>query len=713
VRTVPDRSKRSSKNPYVACNLLIAVAAVLIAVVSVAALKQHQLDYIFESPWTGFDTILPHTAWAAFKVWTFWSVAAAILGGIALRVEPRLGLLDATIAGFTGVWIFAYLGGNALGPIGLFRSSTIWALLAVGCVWLWRAPPRIERRRISSGHKLVLLTGVLTMPGLLLVQLGSPVPPYMDIFATPAAAQRIVTFGRYLPFDNDPYGYWNPSSQLPGLELFYALLALGSRSLAVLADTAAIVPMAGLLILTTYRLGKTIAGDTVGGMATLFLCATILFRVLPYMHGRSVSFVLVGAGLAFILDERRNTARLTLGALALATAVASHAIIGTLGMAVASFAVMTGGGVNALAGVGLMAGASLVALPTIHVGLQIPVYYPLLPLEQVLGVALIAVAARRLNASAVTDRLRWLRWGFTVLAVAALLWHPYPLLLGNHPLRFPLLVYGGGLGLGLMLLMDRRPSRALLGPVTFALLLGMAVEYVSNRWHVMLTDPGVRVAMYNWFHKVGDWYPYILVFPTAYLAAWLSRTVSRRAAMLVVLAFLFFPWRDRLDPSLGPAGQTADPNYHQHSISEAWAYQMETGKRGHWGNTRDRRWAQSPAELELAEVLRGEVAAGRITPATHVVHLSAFVSLYQDVLLFSVYTGINDDPYLTNHVFNPSDAGSRLRPIEEVHARLAERPPYVVIHNEPSVQLAPEALHGYEEIFNRDGVRLLREASVR
>jgi hypothetical protein len=107
-----------------------------------------------------------------------------------------------------------------------------------------------------------------------------------------------------------------------------------------------------------------------------------------------------------------------------------------------------------------------------------------------------------------------------------------------------------------------------------------------------------------------------------------------------------------------------------------------------------------------------EVEAGRITPATHVVHLSAFITLYQDVLLFSVYTGINDDPYLTNHAFNSSDAGSRLRPIEEVHARLAERPPYVVIHNDLPVGLAPDALRGYEEIFNQDGIRLLREAGV-
>jgi hypothetical protein len=530
----------------------------------------------------------------------------------------------------------------------------------------------------------------------------------MDILATPAAAQRIATFGRYLPFDNDPYGYWNPSSQLPGLELFYGMLAVGGRSLGVLADTAAMTPMAFLLILTTYRLGKAIAGDVAGGMATLFICATVLFQTLPYMHGRFVTFVLVGAGLAFVLDERRNRTRLILGALALGTAVANHAIIGALGMAVASFALLGGGVVSSLAGIGLMAGASLVALPTIHVGLRIPVPYPVMPVEQMLGVLLIVFAARGVRPRT-SRRLRWLGWGLALFVVYGLLWHPEPFLGNNHAIRFPLLVYAGGLGLALMVLTDRGSSPPLLGAVTFALLLGMGIEYASNRWHAIFTDPGTQVAMHDWFYKVDYWLPYMLMFPAAYLATCLARVTSIRVATFVVLLSLFVPWRNYIDPHATPM---MDPNYHQQAIPETWCFKVETGMRGHWGNTRDRRWAQSPAELELSRVLMREVEAGRITPATHVVHLSAFISLYQDVLLFSVYTGINDDPYLTNHAFNASDAGSRLRPIEEFHARLAERPPYVVIHNDLPVGLAPDALRGYEEIFNRDGIRLLREAGV-
>jgi len=115
----------------------------------------------------------------------------------------------------------------------------------------------------------------------------------------------------------------------------------------------------------------------------------------------------------------------------------------------------------------------------------------------------------------------------------------------------------------------------------------------------------------------------------------------------------------------------------------------------------------------MIEVLRAEIAAGRITRDTHVVQLSPRIVLYKDNLLFSVYTGINADTYLApDHVFDRSIAGSRLRPMAEVHDRLAQRPPYVAIHQAP-VELAPDALQGYVELFNRDGVRLLRNDASR
>src|SRR3982751_1148950 len=100
-----------------------AATVVLIAGVGVAMLIPEQRAFLRPWPWDGLPAVLPYTAWTALKVWLFWAAGALVLGGLARRVEPELDGVDAAIAGFIGVWIFAYVGGNLLGPIGLFRTA--------------------------------------------------------------------------------------------------------------------------------------------------------------------------------------------------------------------------------------------------------------------------------------------------------------------------------------------------------------------------------------------------------------------------------------------------------------------------------------------------------------------------------------------------------------------------------------------------------------
>ena len=700
------------------------VAIVLvIAWVAFASLKAPQLEYLGR-PFNNYLAVLPVTAWAALKVWAFWGATATVTAGLLLRRAPRLGVLDATLAGGVAPFVFAWLGGHLLGPIGLYRPWTIWLLLAIAAWSLWRRPPVVPRVALTPGLTLALATFVLIGPVMLIEQLGSPVPTFMDVLATPAGAQRIMTFGVYYPFDNDPYGYFGPSSQLPGLELFYALLGLGSHTtLALLADTAAIVPMAAMLILATFRLGRLIGGDVAGGMATLFLLATVLFRTLPYMHGRTVSFVLLGTGLAFVLDERRNATRLCLGGIILGTTIGTHAVMGALGMLVVASTVLLwllgGEFVATVAGVVLLAGASLVAAPEVAIGLRMPLPYPVLPVLQALGIVLVWRAACVLERRVARDRARWLCWALALFVIYALLWHPPWVMINNHHIRFPLAVYAGGVGVALMLAADAAAAlrrrggdaewRVRLGPVVVAMVIGMGIEHASRRWAGISSHPEVRVAITDWFWKVDYWYPWILAFPAGCLAAWVYRRVSPRLAVFAVLALLFIPWRDHIDPGAAP-DSLADPNYTQHTVVEAWVYALLTAKGGYWGSTGDTRWAQTPAELAMIDVLRAEIAAGRITAATRVVQIEPeYVLLYKDYLMYSVYTGIHGDPYVDVGGLE-YDRSSRLQPIEKVYVRLAERPSYVAIRGAPA--LPPGALDGYVTLFDRDGVRLLRAASL-
>ena len=69
----------------------IAVAGVfLVYAVSAWHLRAPFSDYAWHTPFHGLAGILPVTAWAAFKVWTFWGLATALAGLIILQIDAEL-----------------------------------------------------------------------------------------------------------------------------------------------------------------------------------------------------------------------------------------------------------------------------------------------------------------------------------------------------------------------------------------------------------------------------------------------------------------------------------------------------------------------------------------------------------------------------------------------------------------------------------------------
>jgi hypothetical protein len=577
--------------------------------------------------------------------------------------------------------------------------------------------PPLPRRPLRPGQQLALLAFALIAPTLVLLQLGSPIPPHFDTMAPPASAQRIVTFGVYLPFDNDPFGYWDAASQCPGVEVFYAFLTLGSGvPLALLAETGAMVPMMALLVLATYRLGRAVGGDVAGGMAALLLFATVLMRSMPYGHGRFVAFAMTSAGLALFLDGRGQPLRLVLAALMMGTAVASHAIIGGLGMTVAAgtllFWLLSGHVAAAFAGAGLLLAAVLVAFPAIPIAVRWALPYPVLPAAQLAGIGVAVLAARWMPARVSEDGpwARPLLWALAVLVLVTMARHPNSLgVLHDFWFRgrYPVLYFGGALGMACM--MGSAHRRWMLAPSVVGVGIGMIAEYVGGRLWTTLEDPNLGVAVEGFVRKADFWYPYVLVLPAACFAAWLWHVLAPRPVVVALLVLLFFPWT-----------QYQDPNYFEHAIPEGWAYQLQLAKGGYWGSTGHRRWSQTEAEFAIIDILRAEVAAGRITTATHVVHVTPYIYLYKDTAHYAAFTGINDDLYVAEYVFDRSNAGGRFYPGERIREAMEARPPYVVVQDETAdgrkladaLPELPAALAEYEVLLARDGIRLLRHPSV-
>jgi len=176
----------------------VAVIAVALAVALVAWLAIRRLDGTpysinFGAALTGLRTVLPVTGIAALKLWSFWGLSAMVIAGLSLQIDPTLDLLDAVLAGASGVWVVAYLLGQLLGPIRLFRPVTIWLLLAAGIIQLYRKPPRLPPLAASAGQKLTMISFGLLAIGLMPLQFGSPLAPYMDVLSYPASVQRILS----------------------------------------------------------------------------------------------------------------------------------------------------------------------------------------------------------------------------------------------------------------------------------------------------------------------------------------------------------------------------------------------------------------------------------------------------------------------------------------------------------------------------------------
>ena len=451
-------------------------------------------------------------------------------------------------------------------------------------------------------------------------------------------------------------------------------------------------------------------------MAALLLFFTCLFRRTQGMRGTAVTLALVGLGLAFFLELYRSRSLAAVGAVLLGTSVASHTLDGSFALVLAGTATLIWlvewGGRMFLIGVGYLVGSALLALPEFFIGSMIPLPYPTLPLIQLAGLGVL-IGLTRLTVSRTCESghgsLRWLNFASLFAFGGIVAWNHFHRSEGVLAVVFqdsPALAwtFAGGLIVAMWLWCRDRYAIPYGGLMVFALLIGIGADWLANWIGVSNLSVEQRAKTLEIGFKLREYlYPYFIALGGGLLFSWSYRRISAPLSFLAVMVLLIYPWHQVTNSLYSDS--------YQHSIPELWAFNLDTAGNGYWVGSEDPRWVLGPDGMALVRILNGEVQAGRITPATHVLHLTSDI-LYWRLVQFPVFTGINDDPYESNH--NPYDwweAGGRVRGWDALPAALARRPPYILMQVAPPAWMW-QTLDNYEAIFRRGSLMLFRRRDL-
>ncbi len=248
----------------------------------------------------GSERSFATTALAALKLWSFWALAAAVISGLVLQFDPEIDLTRRDSRGSQrSVWVTRLLHRDSYwGRFVSFRPIVIWLLPCSRGRYLSAEPQSSagsfrDSPLTFSVRKLACLAVALLAVGMLPLQLGSPVAPYMDVLSYPASVQANSVRSEST-FLSTMILTWmlghraRPDSR-PRVVLRHARDERSRVNLGVLglAQSAVMLPimLRSSFSLHPYRLGVTLANDTVGGVASLILFLDTIYRKLTGMRG--------------------------------------------------------------------------------------------------------------------------------------------------------------------------------------------------------------------------------------------------------------------------------------------------------------------------------------------------------------------------------------------------------------------------------------------
>lgn len=552
----------------------------------------------------------------------------------AVRGRPFESVVDACLWGFTGAVLLDLLLMFALGSVDLFRLPILAALhAAVLIVAYRRAPPLIRRSERDRSRRPLRLSWFAVFLALawspaVVLQLASPVPPFMDVLPNHTApVEHLRAFGSFDPLTTTPSPIYGPSRTSLGFVAVLGTVTTLSGLAAALSVSAFILVEVLLVAAAAHRLGLAFGGRHAASWMLLTFALTQTFARLADDRSRVLVFpVAVVALIEFARMsrpggrelERESWRRLAPPALALGATILFHAVIGAFVAATLLVLALLDRRHRIGDAVAVVAIGGTLALPqaAIMVGIDLPAAAGLLVLPAALLVgALLRVDVVRRAAVALT-----LAGGGAAL-LAAVLFLPLPRAARDWAAGFvhsvPIMLGFGAIGLVV--------ARARIRPLVWSGVLVGAGAGTSA--YAIPSDSGWLVLDALRFEipkEVHSWLPVFLALVAAVglgrLSVLVARAVAepmaRAASFAVLAAFVILA-------TLPARFEPIDPLYTgEHRIAENMAIHLRHAERGFFTGYPDSRWVVNADQSQLLNAIRERVRDGRIGPDTRLLHVA-------------------------------------------------------------------------------------------
>ena len=624
----------------------------------------------------GLAAELPTTLPAAIIV----SIAMLLdlaAGAVVLRLVRRAPFAtwsDLLLGGFAGTVILDALLVFTLGGVGTFRQLPLVVILALTVVAGSRARPFVAQP-LRGGPvrpaRWLLVALVWSVP--LLLALASPVVPFVDELPNHVApAEHLRVFGQIASLATYPSPVYGPSRLFLGYAGLMATLSTLAGIPAALAMSASVGSLTVLSAVAARRLASALFGREAGFWALLAFPLSFTFVRLSDARDSVVALPLAALALAILVARGRqgrahDPARAGpdwLLAAALTASILVHPLVGALTVGTVALLVVADPGRYARRAIPALSAAVIAVLP------QVAVMVGLAPAPP-WGIAAFAAAA--LVAIWVSRALHSAPWtnippllataglvlaGALTLAIVAVAVPGAPAQAARwiNP-AFPFLFAAAGLAALALGPACRGGRRLVLAPLAAGGVALLAVAVIPG------SSILAQAFRYEVPKAVGYWLPWACVPAAAGLVAaitrWRGPAIVRAGLVAGFLAVVLLP--------LGsPAPDSVQAS---HAVADDLAYDLRTADLGGWQGYGDSRLVVDAAGRSLLDFLRQEIAIGRFTADTRVLHIAYSYQPWANVPI-AVFTGLEETVVSTDATVDIFTAGGHIYPLTTLAAEL-------------------------------------------